>query len=101
MEDEEGNITRQSNSQSFPNITTTRSVERTATQKLPIPILEQNDHISAKLWWRKFVQYIKMTRDIDVSTLISSKKTLPQFRERLEEEIKDAFIWAIGQSAIT
>ena len=41
MEDEEGNITGQSNSQSLPNNTTTRSVERTATQKLPIPILEE------------------------------------------------------------
>ena len=77
------------------------SVERKATQKLPIPILEKNDHTSANLWWRKFVQYIKMTRDIDVSTMTYSKEILPQFRERLEEEIRDVFIWAIGQSAIT
>ena len=83
MEDEEGNITGQSNSQSLPNNTTTRSGERTATQKLPFPILEKNDHTSAKLWWR------------------NSKEILPQFREQLEEEIKDVFIWAIGQSAIT
>ena len=101
MEDEEGNITRQSNSQCFPNNTTTRSAERTATQKLPIPILEKIDHISAKLWWIKFVQYIKMTCDIDLSTMTNSKEIFPQFRERLEEEIKDVFIWAIGQSAIT
>ena len=101
MEDEEGNITGQSNSQSLPNNTTTRSVERTATQKLPIPILEKNDHTSAKLWWRKFVQYIKMTREIDLSKMTNSKEILPQFREQLEEEIKDVFIWAIGQSAIT
>ena len=68
---------------------------------LPIPILEKNDHTSAKLWWRKFVQYIKMTCDIDLSTMTNSKEILPQFRERLEEEIKYVFIWAIGQSAIT
>ena len=49
MEDEDGNITGQSNSQSFPNNTLTRSVERTATQKLFIPIFEKNDHTSAKL----------------------------------------------------
>ena len=42
-----------------------------------------------------------MTRDIDLSTMTNSKEILPQFRERLEEEIKDVFIWAIGQSAIT
>ena len=101
MEDEEGNITRQSDSQSFPNKITTRSVERTATQKLPIPILEKNNHSSAKLWWRKFVQYIKMTRDIDLSTKTNSKEILLQIKERLEEEIKDVFIWGIGQSAIT
>ena len=101
MEDKEGNITGQSNSQSLPNNTTTRSVERTATQRLPIPILEKNDHTSAKLWWRKFVQYIKMTREIDLSKMTNSKEILPQFRDQLEEEIKDVFIWAIGQSAIT
>ena len=96
MEDEEGNITGQSNSQSLPNNTTTRSVERTATQKLPIPIFEKNDHTSAKLWWRKFVQYIKMTREIDLSKMTNSKKILPQFREQLEEEIKDVFIWRLA-----
>ena len=101
MEDEEGNITGQSNSQSLPNNTTTRSVDWTATQKLPIPMLETNDHTNAKLWWRKFVQYIDMTREIDLSKMTNSKEILPQFREHLEEEIKDVFIWAIDQSAIT
>ena len=45
----------------------------------------------------KFVQYIKMTRDIDLSKMTNSKEILPQFREQLEEENKDVFIWAIGQ----
>ena len=85
MEDEEGNITGQSNSQSLPNNTTTRSVERTATQKLSIPIVEKNDHTSAKLWWRKFVQYIKMTREIDLSKMTNSKEIVPQFRELYSE----------------
>ena len=101
MEEEDCNITGQSSSQSIPNNTTTRSVERTSTQKLSIPILEKNDHTSAKLWWRKFVQYIKMTRDIDLSKMSNSKEILPQFRKQFEEEIKNAFIWSIGQSAIT
>ena len=101
MEDEEGNITGQSNSQSLPNNTTSRSVDWTATQKLPIPMLETNDHTNAKLWWRKFVQYINMTREIDLSKMTNPKEILPQFREHLEEEIKDVFIWAIDQSAIT
>ena len=42
-----------------------------------------------------------MNRDVDLSTMTHSKEILPQFRERLEEEIKDVFIWTIGQSAVT
>ena len=42
-----------------------------------------------------------MTRYIDLSTMTNSREILPQFRDRLEEEIKDVFIWTIGQSAIT
>ena len=29
------------------------------------------------------------------------QRVLPQYRDQLEEEIKDVFIWAIGQSALT
>ena len=86
---------------SLPNKKTARSVERTTTQKLPIPILKKNDHTSAKLWWRKFTQYIKMSRGIDLSKITNSKEVLPQYRDQLEEEIKDVFIWAIGPSALT
>ena len=92
MEDEDGNITGQPSSQSFPNNTTTRSVERTSTQKLSIPILGKNNHTSANLSWKKFVQYIKMTRDIDLSKITNFKEVLPQFRDQLEDEIKDVFI---------
>ena len=42
-----------------------------------------------------------MTREIDLSKMTNSKETLPQYRDQLEEEIKDVFIWAIGQSALT
>ena len=101
MEYEDGNITGQISSQSIANNTTTRSVEQISKPKLSIPIPEKNDHTSAKLWWRKFVQYIKLTRDIDLSKMTNSKEILPQFRDQLEDEIKDIFIWAIGQSAIT
>ena len=73
MEDEDGNITGQDSSQSIPNNTTTKSVERTSTQKLSFPILEKNDHTSAKL-----------------------KEIPSQFRDQLEEEVKDVFIWTIS-----
>ena len=101
MEDEQDNSTGEASSQSLPNNTTARSAERTTTQKLPIPILEKTDHTSAKLWWRKFTQYIKMTREIDLSKMTNSKEVLPQFRDQLEDEIKDVFIWAVGQAALT
>ena len=99
MEEEQNNSIGETSNRSLPNNTTTRSVERTTTQKLPIPILEKHDHTSAKLWWRKFVQYIKMTRELDLSKMTNSKEVLPQYRDQLEEEIKEVFIWAIGQSA--
>ena len=101
MEDEQYNSMVETSNRSLPNNTTIRSVERTTTQKLPIPILEKNDHTSAKLWWRKFIQYIKMTRELDLSKMTNSKEVLPQCRDQLEEEIKDVLIWAIGQSALT
>ena len=101
MEDEQDNSTGEACSQSLPNNTTARSAERTTTQKLPIPVLEKIDHTSAKLWWRKFTQYIKMTREIDLSKMTNSKEVLPQFRDQLEDEIKDVFIWAVGQAKLT
>ena len=101
MEDYQNNSMGETSNRSLPNNTTARSVDRATTQKLPIPILEKNDHTSAKLWWRKFTQYIKMIREIDLSKMTKPKKVLPQYRDQLEEEIKDVFIWAIGQSALT
>ena len=101
MDDDQNNSMGETGNRSLPNNTTARSVERTTTQKMPIPILEKNDHPSVKLWWRKLTQYIKMTREIDLSMMTNSKEVLPKYRDQLEEEIKDVFIWAIGQSALT
>ena len=42
-----------------------------------------------------------MTRDIDQSQMTNSKEILPQFRDQLELEIRDTFLWAIGRSALT
>ena len=33
--------------------------------------------------------------------MTNSKEILPQYRVQLETDIKDIFIWAIGQNAIT
>ena len=69
-----------------PNEIMNRTVERTCTQKLTIPTLEKQDCTSANMWWRKFVKYIKMTKDIDLSTMTNSKEILPQNRDQLEAE---------------
>ena len=42
-----------------------------------------------------------MTKDLDLSTKTNSKEILPQYRDHLGREIKDIFLWVIGQSAIT
>ena len=81
--------------------TMNRTAERTCKQKLAIPTLEKQDYTSANMWWRKFVQYIKMTKEIDLSIMTNNKEILPQFRDQLELEIKDIFLWAIGQTEIT
>ena len=83
------------------NETSARTAERTCTQKLSIPSLQKYDSSSANLWWREFVQYVKMTKDIDISPIVNSKKILPQYREQLETEIKDIYLWAIRQNALT
>ena len=87
--------------QPLPNDTINRTNERTCTQKLTIPTLEKQDYTNANMWWRKFVQYIKMTKDLDLSKMTNSKEILPQYRDQLETEIKDIFLWAIGQNALT
>ena len=84
-----------------PDDTTNRTAERTCTQKLTIPTLDKQDYTSANMWWRKFVQYIKMTKDQDLATMTNSKEILPQYRDQLEADIKEIFLWAIGQNAIT
>ena len=85
----------------LPNDSMNRTVDRTCTQKLTIPTLEKQGQAKASMWWRKIVQDIKMTKDRDLSTMTKSKEILPQYRDQLETDTKDIFIWAIGQNAIT
>ena len=42
-----------------------------------------------------------MTKDIDLSTVTNNNEILSQFRDHLEQEINDIFLWAIGQTDIT
>ena len=87
--------------QLLPNDTMNRTADRTCTQKFTITTLETPDQVNASMWWRKFVLYIKMTKDNDLSTMTNSREILPQNRDQLETGIKAIFILAIGQNAIT
>ena len=74
-----------------------RKPHRTIT----LPIFEKKTIQEAKLWWRRFIQYVKMTRDIDLNNMTTDKEILPEFREELGMKIKDIFIWALGEAAVT
>ena len=58
--------------------------------------LHQRQHVVAEVR-----TYTKMTKDLDLSKMTNHKKILPQYRDQLETEVKDIFLWAIGQNAIT
>ena len=96
MEDDQNNSMGETGNRSLPHNRTAISVERTTTQKLHIPVLEKNDHTSAKLWWRKFTQYIKMTREIDQSKMTNYKEVLAKYRDQLEEERKTSSFRQLG-----
>ena len=70
-------------------------------QKITLPIFEKKTIQEAKLWWRRFIQYVKMTQDIDLTNMTTDKEIIPEFREELEVKIKDIFIWALGEAAVT
>ena len=42
-----------------------------------------------------------MTQDIDLTNMTTDKEIIPEFREELEVKIKDIFIWALGEAAVT
>ena len=42
-----------------------------------------------------------MTQNIDLNETTTDREILPNYRDDLEHRIKDLFIWALGESAIT
>ena len=63
-----------SGEQPLPSDTLNRTNERTCTQKITIPTLKKQDNTNANKWWRKFVHYIKMTKDLDLSKMTNNKR---------------------------
>ena len=79
----------------------TNSKTETTRQKITLPSFETLGIQEAKLWWRRFTQCIKMTQNIDLNIMTTDSETLQNYRDDLEHRIKDLFIWALGESAIT
>ena len=46
-------------------------------QKITLPILEKKTKKESKLWWRRFIHYVKMTQDIDLYNMTTDKEILP------------------------
>ena len=75
---------------------------RTTThQKRTLPIFEKKTIQEAKLWWRRFIQYVKMTQKVDLNRMTTDKEITEEYREELKIKIKDIFIWALGEEAVT
>ena len=70
-------------------------------QKIALPIFEKKTIQEAKSWWSRFIQYVKMTQDIDLKNMTTIEEILPEVRDELEVKIKDIFIWALGEAAVT
>ena len=72
-----------------------------APKSLPSPHWRSKTKPMRVCGGENFVQYTKMTKDFDLSTMTNSEEILPQYRDQFEADIKDIFIWEIGQNAIT
>ena len=70
-------------------------------QKITLPIFEKKTVQEAKLWWRRFIQYVKMTQKIDLNRMTTNKEILEEYREELEIKMNDFFIWSLGEEAVT
>ena len=70
-------------------------------EKNTLPTFEKRGIQEAKLWWRRLTQYIKTTQNIDLNTMTTDREILENYRDDLEHRIKDLFIWALVESAIT
>ena len=70
-------------------------------QKITSPTSEKKTIREANFSWRRFNQYVKMTKDIDLTIMKNDEEVLNHYRDELEVKIKDIFIWALGEGAVT
>ena len=67
--------------QLLPNDTMNRTAERICTQKITIPTLAKQDCTNANMWWRKFLQYVKM-KGLEVKIQLKEDAKLIQQKGR-------------------
>ena len=72
----------------------------TAHQQITLPIFEKKTIQEAKLWWRRFIQYVKMTQKRDLNRMTTDKEIIEDYREELEIKTKVIFILAPGEEAV-
>ena len=79
----------------------TNSKTEKTHQKITLSTFEKRGIQEARLWWRRFTQYIEMSQIIDLNIMTTDREILQNYRDELEHRIKDLLIWALGESAIT
>ena len=99
MDNQKANESAGSSSEEIPKKANSKT--KKTNQKITLPTFEKRGIQEAKLWWRGFAQYIKMTQNIDLNTMTTDREILENYRDDQEPLIKELFIWALGESAIT
>ena len=59
----------------------------TTHQKITLPMFERKTIQEAKLWWRRFIQDVKMTHKIDSNRMTTDREIIEEHREELEIKI--------------
>ena len=70
-------------------------------QKITLPNFLNPGIQEATLWWRRFTQYIKKTQNIVLNVMTTYREILPNYRDDVELRVKELFIWALSETAIT
>ena len=87
--------------QTFSSEESDRRGRKKQHQKITIPIVEKKTIQEVKLWWRIFIQDVKMTQDIDFTTITNDREILSRYRDELRVKIKNKIIWTLCEAEVT
>ena len=63
--------------------------------------VRETGNTRGKIMVAKIYPVLKMTQNFDLNEMTTDRGILPNYRDDLEHRIRDLFIWALGESAIT